>query len=90
MAPLQLFGVCLTALGQMRAKIERSDAERGVVVAAVGEGPLAPVSELALALTPLGEGQTTLVATWRARKHGGDRRLLAALLASVDRLVAVA
>jgi hypothetical protein len=87
---LQLFGACLTALGQMRAQIERHDVARGTIVATVGGGLLAPVSELALHLTPLGDHQTVLVATWRARKAGGDRLVLAAFLDSVQALVALA
>ena len=83
----QLFGVCVTVLGQLRATIERHDVEQGAIVAALGEGLLAPISELSLALRPLGEGQTELAATWRARKRGGDRRLLAVFLESVDALI---
>jgi hypothetical protein len=85
--PLQLFGICLTALGQLRAMIERHDVDQGTIVATLGQGLLAPISELALALRPLGEGRTELVATWRARKRGGDRRLLAVFLDSVDQLI---
>jgi hypothetical protein len=84
---LQLFGVCVTVLGQMRAVIERPDVERGTIVAALGAGLLAPRSELSLALRPLGAGQTELAATWRARKHGGDRRMLAVFLEAVDALI---
>ena len=84
---LQLFGVCVTVLGQLRAVIERHDVERGTIVAALGEGLLVPISELSLALRPLGAQQTELTATWRARKHGGDRRLLAMFLESVDALI---
>ena len=84
---LQLFGVCLTALGQMRAMIERHDVDQGTIVATFGEGLLVPMSELSLALRPLGQGRTELAATWRARKRGGDRRLLAVFLDSVDRLI---
>jgi hypothetical protein len=86
-SPPQLFGVCVTALGQLRATIERHDVEQGTIVAAFGEGSLGPISELALALRPLGHGQTVLAATWRARKRGGDRRLLAVFLEAVAALV---
>jgi hypothetical protein len=87
---LQLFGICLTALGQLRATIERHDVEQGTIVAALGPGSLAPVSELSLALQALGEGQTELVATWRARKRGGDRRLLTVFLDAIDSLIKLA
>jgi hypothetical protein len=85
--PLQLFGACLTALGQMRAHIERQDVARGTILATVGAGLLAPVSELALALTPIGDRQTLLVTTWRARKRGGDRLILTAFLDAVEALI---
>jgi hypothetical protein len=84
--PHQLFGICLTALGQLRATIERHDVEQGTIVAALGEASLASASELSLALRLLGAGQTELTVTWRARRRGGDRRLLAVFLASVDSL----
>jgi len=84
---LQLFGTCLTVLGQLRATIERHDVDQGTIVAILGEGLLVPMSELSLALRPLDEGRTELSATWRARKHGGDRRLLAVFLDSVDGLI---
>jgi hypothetical protein len=84
---LQLFGACLTALGQLRATIERHDVDQGTIVATLGEGLLGPMSELSLALRPLGEGRTELATTWRARKRGGDRRLLAVFLDSVDGLI---
>src|SRR5215210_4214285 len=87
---LQLFGVCLTVLAQLHATIERHDVEQGTVVAAFGAGPLVPISELSLALRSLGEGRTELVVTWRARKRGGDRRLLAVLLDAVDGLMRLA
>jgi hypothetical protein len=82
----QLFGACVTALGQLGASVERHDVERGTIVAHLGARPLAPVSELSLVLQPHAGGQTELVATWRARKRGGDRRMLAAFLAAVDTL----
>jgi hypothetical protein len=84
---LQLFGICLTALGQLRAMIERHDVEQGTIVALLGEGLLGPSSELSLALRPLDAGRTELAATWRARKCGGDRRLLTVFLDSVDALI---
>ena len=87
-SPNQLFGICITALAQLRATIARHDVEQGLIGAAFGKGPLAPTSELSLALHPLGAGQTALVATWRARKHGADRRLLAVFLEAVDALIA--
>jgi hypothetical protein len=86
-SPNQLFGICITALAQLRATIARHDVEQGLIRAVFGEGPRAPTSELSLALHPLGEGQTELVATWRARKRGGDRRLLAVFLEAVDALI---
>jgi hypothetical protein len=84
LTPAQLFGVCLTALGQLGASIERHDVERGTIVASLGAGPLAPVSELSLALRRLDDRRTELVVTWRALKRGGDRRMLAAFLAAVE------
>ena len=83
----QLFGVCVTVLGQLRATIERHDVEQGLIVAKLGEGLLAPISELSLALRALSAGRTELTATWRARKHGGDQRLLAVFVESVDALI---
>jgi len=84
---IPLFGICLTALAQLRATIKRHDVEQGVIVATFGEEPLGPISELALALRPLGESQAELVATWRARKRGGDQRRLAVFLEAVDALI---
>ena len=84
---IQLFGICVTALGQLRATIKHHDVEQGLIVAALGAGLLAPTSELALTLHPLSAGQTELAATWRARKRGGDQRLLAVFLDSVDALI---
>ena len=84
---LQLFGICLTALGQLRATIERHDVDQCMIVALLGEGLLGPISELSLALRSLGEGRTELAATWRARKRSGDRRLLTVFLDSVDALI---
>jgi hypothetical protein len=84
---LQLFGVCLTALGQLRATIERHDAECGTIAATFGAGTPATRSELSVVLLPLDDGRTEIVATWHAGRRG-DRRLLAAFLASVDALAA--
>ncbi|MEO7913168.1 MAG: hypothetical protein ABIV47_26265 [Roseiflexaceae bacterium] len=83
----QLFGLCLTAIGILHATIERHDVEQGTIIALVGAGLLGPITELSLALRPLDEGRTELVATWRARKRGGDRRLLAVFLDAVDGLI---
>ena len=87
---IQLFGICLTALAQLRATIERQDVGQGTIIAVFGDGPLGPSSELSLALRSLGEGQTELAATWRARKRGGDRRLLAVFLEAADALIRLA
>ena len=84
---IQLFGICVTALGQLRAAIKHHDVEQGLIVATLGEGLLAPTSELALTLHPLSAGQTELVATWRARKRGGDRRLPTVFLEAVDGMI---
>jgi hypothetical protein len=84
--PTQLFGICLTALGQLRATIEQHDVEHGTITALFGNR-LEPSSELTLVLRPLGDAGTELIATWRARKRGGDRRLLAVFLEAVDGLV---
>jgi len=81
-----LIGCCLTALGRMRADVERQDLERGVIVATIGRGALAPVSELSLTVAPAGEGRAHLAVTWRARRLGGDRAILPAFLESVDSL----
>ena len=86
----QLFGICITALAQLRATIERQDVAQGTIIAAFGDRLLGPSSELSLALRSLGEGQTELAATWRARKHGGDRRLLAVFLEAADALIRLA
>jgi hypothetical protein len=87
LSSIQLFGICVTALAQLRATIERQDVEQGVIIATLGQGLLGPTSELALALRPFGESQTELAATWRARKRGGDQRLLAVFLEAVDGLI---
>jgi hypothetical protein len=86
----QLFGICLTALGQLRATIERHDVGQGMIVALLSDGLLGPISELSLALEPLDAERTQLTATWRARKRGGDRRLLAVFLDAVDGLIRTA
>lgn len=83
----QLFGLCLTALGLLRATIERHDVEQGTIVALVGAGSLGPVSELSVALRLLDQGRTELAATWRAQKRGGDRRLLRVFLDAVGGLI---
>jgi hypothetical protein len=88
-SPIQLYGLCATALAQLRATIEQQDVEQGVIVATFGDR-LMGTSELSLALRPLGEGQTELAATWRARKRGGDRRRLAVFLEAVDALISAA
>ena len=85
--PPQLFGLCLTALGLLRATIEQHDVEQGTIVALIGAGLLGPITELSLALRSRDEHRTELVATWRAHKRGGDRRLLAAFLDAVDGLI---
>ena len=84
---IQLFGICATVLAQLHAKIERQDVDQGTISAAFGEGLLGPTSELSLVVRPLGEGQTELAATWRARKRGGDQRLLAVFVEAVDALI---
>jgi hypothetical protein len=85
---LILYGYCLTALGQMRANNEVQDIERGLIVARVGAGLLAPVSELALTLRPLDAAQTSFSVTWRARRLGGDRTVLRTLIDAIDALAA--
>jgi hypothetical protein len=85
--PEALIGCCLTALGRMRAEVEQQDLERGTIVATVGRGVLSPVSELALRVAPADAGRTNLTVTWRARRLGGDRTILPALLESIDSLV---
>ena len=79
-----LFYECIAALGHMRARIEAEDNERGTIVATIGEGVLAPSSELSLQLTPIDAERTELSAVWRARAWGGDRGLLAAFLQLLD------
>src|SRR5262245_11515506 len=88
--PHQLFGICVTALGQLRATIERHDVEQGTIIARLGAASLGPSSELALALRPSGEGRTELAATWRAHQRGGDRRMLAVFLDTVAALISQA
>jgi hypothetical protein len=82
-SPVQLFGICLAVLGQQRARIEQHDVERGTITAVFGDRSLGPASQLALALRPLGEARTELVATWQAHRRGGDRRLLRVFLEAV-------
>jgi len=84
--PQALIGCCLTALGRMRAQVEQQDLEGGTIVATVGGGGLAPISELALKISPGPDGGARLAVTWRARRLGGDRAILPALLASIDSL----
>ena len=79
-----LYGCCLTALGQMRAHIERQDIERGAIVATIGGGLLGPVSELVLTVAAVAQAESRLVVTWRARARGGDRTILPAFMAAVD------
>jgi hypothetical protein len=86
--PLQIFGACLTALGQLHARIESQDVERGVITATVGAGPFVPMSELALHITQLVDGRTELVVRWRARRRGGDRRVLPTFVEAVGTLLA--
>src|SRR3954469_300082 len=83
----QLFGLCLTALGLLHATIERHDVEQGAIVALLGEGLLGLASEISVVLRPLDEGRTEIAATWRARKRGGDRRLLRVFMDTVDGLI---
>ena len=87
-SPELLTGACLTALGRMRAVVERQNLAQGALVALIGgSGPLAPASELALEIAPAGTGRTRLTVTWRARRLGGDRAILPAFLGSVDSLI---
>ena len=86
-SPAVLFGICMTALGRMRAQVEQQDLARGVIVALVGgTGPLALASELALQIAVTDAGGTSLRVIWRARRLGGDRAILPAFLMSVDSL----
>ena len=84
--PAALIGCCLIALGRMRAEVEQQDLDAGKIVATVGGGALGPVSELALKISPAGEGRSSLSVLWRARRLGGDRAILPAFLDSVDSL----
>ena len=84
--PAALVGCCLTALGRMRAHVEQQNLEEGTIVATVGGGALGPVSELALKISPAGEGRSSLSTLWRARRLGGDHAILPAFLDSVDSL----
>jgi hypothetical protein len=85
-----LYGACITALGHMRARVEVQDGARGVIVATIGRGPLTPISELSLTLTPVDAGRTALAVAWRARAWGGDRAILPAFMDLLDSLVAQA
>jgi hypothetical protein len=84
--PAILIGACQAALARIRANIEQQDIERGTIVATIGAGALAPVSELALEIRPEGEGRASLEVTWRARKLGGDKAILRSFLDAVDSL----
>jgi hypothetical protein len=84
--PAALIGCCLTALGRMRAEVEQQNLEDGSIVATVGGGVLGPISELALKISPAGEGRSSLSVLWRARRLGGDHAILPAFLDSVDSL----
>ena len=84
--PAALIGSCLTALGRMRAEVEQQNLEEGTIVATVGGGGLGPISELALKISPAGEGRSSLSVLWRARKLGGDRAILPAFLDSLESL----
>lgn len=88
MPSYMLFSYCMAALGHMRARVEAQDGERGTVVATIGGGLLAPITELALTLTPAGADRAELTAVCRARAWGGDRRVLTAFLERLDALVA--
>lgn len=88
--PHALFGACLTALAQMRARVERHDAAQGAIVALLGGGWLAPAGELTLQIAPLGLGQSQLSASLRPLRRGGDRRALPVLLDTIDGLLAPA
>src|SRR5262245_39139572 len=78
-----LYGCCLTALGQMRANVERHDIERGTIVATLGGGLLAPISELAVTVAAVAQTEARLAVTWRARARGGDRTILPAFMEAV-------
>lgn len=84
-APHVLFGTCLTALGQMRARVERHDVERGTIVAATG-GSLGAAAELSLRISAVG-GQARLLAVAQSRGRG-DPRVLATLIQLIDGLLA--
>ena len=86
-APHALFGACLAALGQLGARIERHDAERGTIVAALGgSGPFARAAELSLQIGASGPDQARLVVSLPAPRRG-DQRALATLIELVDRFV---
>lgn len=87
--PLALFGACLTALGQMRAHIERQDVERGAIVATLGGGIFSPINALVLTIRAGEDGASELSVAWRARGLGRDRRALTTFLAAVERLIGV-
>ncbi len=86
--PHALFGACLTALAQMRARVERHDAAAGAIVAVLGGGFLAPASQLTLQIAPIGPGQSQLNVSALPLRRGGDRRALPVLLATIDGLLA--
>ena len=83
-APHVLFGACLTALGQMRARIERHDVERGTILATVG-GPLGAATELSLRVSVAAD-QARLVLASQSRGRG-DPRAPATLIQLVDGLL---
>jgi hypothetical protein len=86
-APHALFGACLTALGQMHARIEHHDVEQGRIVAQVGGvGPFATPTQLSLRIARSGTAQARLIIEPPARARGAPRAA-AMLLEAIDRLL---
>lgn len=82
--PNAVFGACVTVLGQMRADIRHADAEQGEIIAQVGQGWLARISELRFQLRPAGDSTTQLLAYFRPVRWGGDALLLTHILQMLD------
>ncbi len=86
-APHALFGACLTALGQMHARIVHHDVTQGLIVAQVGRaGSFASATELTVRINHAGTAHARLVVEQPAQSRG-DARAVAMLIEAIDRLL---
>jgi hypothetical protein len=86
-APHALFGACLTALGQIHARIEHHDVEQGLIVAQVGgAGPFAAAPQLTLRIAHSGTAHARLVIEQPACSRGAPRAVTM-LIEAIDRLL---